>query len=69
MKKKFITTIVIETSYDPESMGNVQLVMDLSSGNAELKSRKTDEVDTYAEIETKHSLALDSKVVPSQKKK
>lgn len=42
--KKFITTMIIETDYDPAEAGNVELIMDLVNGGANLKSRTTVEV-------------------------
>lgn len=52
--RKFLTTLVIETEYDPSEqgheLGNVQLVMDISNSNTtKLISRVTKETTTNQE--------------------
>ena len=39
-KKTFITTIMIETSYDPSNIGPTSLLMDVSQGGGEIISKK-----------------------------
>lgn len=48
--KKFITTIVIESSYDPaqEEMGPISLVMDASTGS----SSRIVKVETVVEVDS-----------------
>jgi len=42
-KRKFITTLVIETDYDPSEVGNVSLVMDTATSNeARILSKKVE---------------------------
>lgn len=36
---KFRTILVVETTYDPSSLGNVQLVIDASLGSAKIKRK------------------------------
>lgn len=43
-QKKFITTIVLETAFDPNEFGLVQLTMDITSGGTVCLSRKTKKV-------------------------
>lgn len=43
-KKKFRTTIVLETTFNPSEFGLVQLTMDVSNGGTVCLSRKTEKV-------------------------
>lgn len=39
--KKYRTTIIVETDYDPSDLGNVALIMDTVTGSAKCIARKT----------------------------
>lgn len=40
-KNTFMTTIKIETDYDPTTLGSAQLVMDACTGSARIVSKET----------------------------
>lgn len=44
MSKKYVTTILIETTYDPSLLGTAQLVLDAMHGESVIISKETVEV-------------------------
>lgn len=42
-KKTYVTTIVVETSYDPKELGATSILMDVCQGGGNLVSKTTEE--------------------------
>lgn len=42
-KKTYVTTIVVETSYDPKDLGATSILMDVCQGGGTLVSKNTEE--------------------------